>query len=284
MEAALTQRLWVPPDESMAREFFESHAGFNSASLKGSRGNPALDNVAAALCWWSGTRQLFELLLTVAARERLLRLRRAAEYGLRYYLYELPRGLDFSKRHKNGAAWPGSTGYSKISDRALREILAHAPFDEQSAFLDIGGGKAAAPVAAIRSGFRSAASLEIDGQLHATALKNIQRLGMADRIECIQGNALTFQDYAAYSHLFMHRPLDESLMTSLLSHLVETLETRERGHIRYFVIVYGRVPLKDIDEQLLQSKLGHASMVFEGRCSHRKAPIRIVELSFDTTD
>ena len=99
-------------------------------------------------------------------KQRILWIKRAIEYSLKYYLIEYPRGLDFSKRSRDKKTFSGSSGYALTSKKALRNILRGIPISNEATFLDVGGGKGGTSVFALELGFLKAAQLEFEEYLH----------------------------------------------------------------------------------------------------------------------
>jgi hypothetical protein len=208
---------------------------------------------------------------------RALWLSRALEYGFRYFVLERPRGLDFSKRSRERKTLTSSTGYALTQKRALRNILSGCPIDEDSVFLDVGGGKSGTAVFALELGFMRSASLEYEEYLHVIAQRNIRKLGLGSRVDLIHGDALKFERYSDFSHIFMFFPMDRAAMTVVLDAISEQLN-RPRGLFnRYHLMFYGGISRDDVVNRLVATTVG-ARLVSERTCPYRGNSIRVVEV------
>ena len=177
--------------------------------------------------------------------KRLLWLKRFFLYAVSYYLAEKPRGLDFSKRSKRNNSYSMSTGYALTSYRALRNILYEIPYDSNSSFLDVGGGKGGTCVSAIKLGFGNACSIEVEQYLHDIATKNIDILNLQQRIKLVNIDAFEYTDYGRYSHIFMFNLLKDRGHEQLLHHIVTCLGKSKPAQLKTFYLsIYGEI---DID-------------------------------------
>ena len=217
------------------------------------------------------------------ARQRYLWFKRVIEYGFNYYVIEKPRGLDFSKRQKNQKISETSTGYALTSSRALENIFKGIPFGASSRFLDVGGGKAGTSVFALRMGFGSACSLELEESLHDIASKNISVLGLEDKVKLINKNAFEYRDYAQYSHIFMFNLLVGNLHRDLLSHVADCLcEGAAEKNTTFYIGIYGGLNLQMLEEGLRDGVSGRAQidLVKNEICPFRGNNIRVFKLAF----
>jgi hypothetical protein len=218
----------------------------------------------------------------MTARQRLLWLKRVIEYGFNYYILEKPRGLDFSKRRKNKKSSETSTGYALTSSLALENIFEGIPFGVSSRFLDVGGGKAGTSVFALRMGFGSACSLELEEYLHDVACKNISVLGLKDKIELINKNAFEYRDYAHFSHIFMFNLLVGDLHRDLLSHIADCLCEGATGKdATFYISIYGELDFQMLEDGLCNGAQGRAQidLVKNEICPFRGNNIRVFKLS-----
>jgi len=217
-------------------------------------------------------------------RQRYLWFKRLLEYGFNYYFLEKPRGIDFSKRSRDRKSDPSSSGYALTSKQALRYMLRDVPRDENSSFLDVGGGKGGTAVFARSIGFRRSASLEFEEYLHQIALRNILRLDLAGKVELLHDDALKFSRYSEYSHIFMFRPLNGEKLSELFDHIANTLITSPRLYAQYFFIIYGGIPLDQIIQSLfrpLEFNCLAVTLESDVICPFRGNNIRVVSVLFN---
>ena len=210
-------------------------------------------------------------------KTKILWLLRVFEYGFNYYFLEKPRGLDFSKRSKKRKTLEESSGYALTSKRSLKNIFKNIPIDENSVFIDIGSGKGGTPYFALDLGFNKSAGLEYEDYLHEIAQKNIKILGLEESIELICGDALKFEDYYKYSHIFMFRPLNGGKMESLIETILKNIDN---SHIynNYYIILYGGIPMKYLKKCL--AKFKEFEIIKNTICPFRGNQIRILKVNY----
>lgn len=207
-------------------------------------------------------------------KKKLLWLFRVFEYGFNYYLIEKPRGLDFSKRSKERKTLKESSGYALTSKRALKNIFKDIPIDKDSIFIDIGSGKGGTPYFSLDLGFNKSAGLEYESYLHKIAKKNIRTLGLEQSIELICGDALKFEDYYKYSHIFLFRPLNGEKMLTLIEVILDNI-AKQKIFKTYFIILYGEIPIAFINSSIDQ--FPNLKIIKNNICPIRYNNIRILK-------
>ena len=99
-------------------------------------------------------------------------------------------------------------------------------------FFDIGCGKGKVLILAAESGlFKKIVGLEINLILAEIAEQNVCKLGMADQIEVIGEDAISYMRYAKRSVLFLYNPFDENMFATFIQSL-------ERTDIKEIYLVY----------------------------------------------
>ena len=210
-------------------------------------------------------------------KTKLLWLLRVFEYGFNYYFLEKPRGLDFSKRSRERKTLEESSGYALTSKRSLRNILKDIPIDKNSVFIDIGSGKGGTPYFSLDLGFNKSAGLEYEDYLHKIAQNNIKILGLEESIELICGDALKFEDYYKYSHIFMFRPLNGEKIKCLIEIILDNIH-KSKIHKNYFIILYGGIPIKYLEECL--EKFPNFKLSKNTICPFRGNEIRVLNANY----
>lgn len=56
------------------------------------------------------------------------------------------------------------------------------------------------------------AGIEVEQALAAIAEKNFRRLGIADKVQCIHGDAADFTEYGSYNIFFLFNPFSEEIL------------------------------------------------------------------------
>lgn len=207
-------------------------------------------------------------------KQRILWISRAIEYSFRYYFIEKPHGLDFSLRSRDKKSSVSSSGYALTSKKALKNILSDIPIDSSSRFIDVGGGKGGTAIFSLELGFLHSASLEFEEYLHNIAKKNVSILNLEDRIRLIHVDAFQYHGYGEYSHIFMFRPLNGTLMRDLLKHI--SMNIKESTSKKIYILIYGGVPFEYINEVLLLNTAN--ALVKNEICPYRGNEIRVIEV------
>lgn len=129
-----------------------------------------------------------------------IRLKRYGLFLVQYFLYEKPRGLDFTMRDKGLYERSDHIfhGYSKTNEKHLREIFKRLSF-EDARLLDVGCGKGVVLKEATKFPFKKIAGIEIQEELVQIANRNFKILGIEEQIECLQANAIDFDRYGDFN-------------------------------------------------------------------------------------
>ncbi len=150
------------------------------------------------------------------------RWKRYFRFGVQYFLYEKPKGLDFTMRDLSLLKSSRGLyhGYSKTEERHLKEIFGNLSFTGEERLLDIGCGKGVVLLEASAYPFQKVAGIDIDERLVTVARKNFQILKMEERVECIQANAAEFEMYGEYNVFFLFNPFAAPVMEKVVDKLI----------------------------------------------------------------
>ncbi|MCM1091201.1 MAG: methyltransferase domain-containing protein [Butyrivibrio sp.] len=157
------------------------------------------------------------------AKSAFIRLRRYVLFLAEYIFYEKPRGLDFTMRDKSLSKKSGFRyhGYSKTNEKHLREIFQRLSF-EDARILDVGCGKGVVLKEAVKFPFQKIAGIEIQEKLAQTAKRNFEILGISDKIECLQCDALDFDRYGDYNVFFFFNPFSEEVLQKVVDKIIKS--------------------------------------------------------------
>lgn len=157
---------------------------------------------------------------------RLKRYKRYLIYGVQYFFWEKPRGLDFTMRDTSLLKKSGGLyhGYSKTEEKHLQKIFSSLTFVGRERLLDIGCGKGCVLRVASDYPFEKVTGIEIDGRLTAIATNNFRILGMENRVQCFQVNAAEFEGYGDYNIFFLFNPFSGTVMKEVVDKLLEVSE------------------------------------------------------------
>ena len=185
---------------------------------------------------------------------KIKRFCRGIVFLLSWLLLEKPRGLDFSLRSKFNLT-DGYHGYAMTSRSALENIAKFAPIKGTN-FLDIGSGKGAVVVNAIKIGAKSATGIEFNEKLHNIAVQNFRVLKQQEWAKSINADALQFEEYNKYDYYFLFNPFDSDVYSKVISRILD--QTSGSPQIRVLVC-YGDSNLKFLYSQS-RLKLTHSSI------------------------
>lgn len=191
-------------------------------------------------------------------KKLLLRIKRYTWFLAQYYLYEKPRGLDFTMRQTDlyEKSEGRYNGYSKTNEKHLREIFEKIPDKDNMSFLDIGCGKGVVLKEAAKYPFQKVDGIEIQQELVMTAKKNFEILGISDRVRCIHSDAVQFSRYGDYDVFFLFNPFSEDILQRVADKIIESRS--ERNH-RTVIIYHNPVFLHVFERnaRILKKELLH---------------------------
>lgn len=135
---------------------------------------------------------------------RITRIKRYFRYLFQYICIEKPRGLDFTMRdpriyNKSGGRYHG---YSKTDESHLQTIFENLSYEKCHRFLDVGCGKGVVLKEALKYPFQKVSGIELQPELVKIANKNLKKLHLSERAECIHANALDYENYGDFDAYF----------------------------------------------------------------------------------
>ena len=174
---------------------------------------------------------------------RLRRYKRYLRYGLQYYLYEKPRGLDFTMRDMHLIKESGGVlhGYSKTNEKHLKEIFNTLHIKKEDRLLDVGCGKGVVLREAARYPFEKITGIDIDTNLVKTARKNFEILKLSGRVDCMAVNAIDYRKYGDYNTFFFFNPFSQEIFQAVINEIIAENEGRRQIRIIYHNPVYQEV-------------------------------------------
>ena len=119
-------------------------------------------------------------------------------------------------------------GYQPSTD-ALGRILKRYPISQEDRILDIGCGKGKAMYLMSRYPFGAVRGYDLSEALTRTANDNFHRLGIEDRCQAVQADALEFQDYDEYNYFYLFNPFPEEVFRVMIGHLMDSLKRKPRS-------------------------------------------------------
>lgn len=115
------------------------------------------------------------------------------------------------------------------STDALVRILKRYPISQEDRILDIGCGKGKAMYLMSRYPFGAVRGYDLSEALTRTANDNFHRLGIEDRCQAFQADALEFQDYDEYNYFYLFNPFPEEVFRVMIGHLMDSLKRKPRS-------------------------------------------------------
>lgn len=175
----------------------------------------------------------------------LLRGRRYLEFAIQYYVFERLRGLDFTMRdlEVSKKTMGMMHGYSKTSEKHLREIFDRLPFGQNLKILDIGCGKGVVLRESSGYAFKRIGGIDISGKLIETARNNFRILHLQNLIGCEQADAREFKGYGGYNVFFFFNPFCSEIFGEVLDLIIaEKGNSGEQVFLIYHNPVSGQLP------------------------------------------
>lgn len=171
------------------------------------------------------------------------RFKRYIKYGIQYYFYEKPKGLDFTMRdmHLTEESKGVLHGYSKTNEKHLAEIFRYLNIQEGDSLLDVGCGKGVVLKEAAKQPFHKITGIDIDSRLIGIANKNLAILHLTDRVECIEADALRYSRYKDYNTFFLFNPFGEEVLQAVINRIIEEKAGEHQIRIIYHNPVYRKV-------------------------------------------
>lgn len=165
----------------------------------------------------------------------LTRWKRYLQFGIQYFLFEKPKGLDFTMRDKSLLKKSNDLyhGYSKTTEKHAKEIFDSLILNGEDKLLDIGCGKGVVLRVAAEYPFQEIAGIDIDARLIDIAVRNFQVLGMGDKVSCTRINATKFKEYNKYNIFFMYNPFSGPVMEKVIEKLLKVSEKKAITIIYY---------------------------------------------------
>ena len=165
----------------------------------------------------------------------LIRYKRYAIFLLNYIFKERIRGLDFTMRdmHLLKETDGQLHGYSITPASTLEEIFRNLEIGAMDNFLDVGCGKGFVLWQASRQAkYRRITGIDIDERLIRIANANIRKLKL-DNVEAICADAVNFDAYSEYNHLFFFNPFSAEVFKKVFDSIASKLDGRKITLIYY---------------------------------------------------
>jgi len=136
---------------------------------------------------------------------------------------------------------PDLIGYEPSPVHVIRSMLRSLPIDPaRFTFVDYGSGKGRVLMLASEYPFKEIFGLELSGELHRIAEKNIakwkRQVRACDRIASVNLNATEFELPDSPLVLFFFSPFHEPVLAKLIPRIESFLQ---RGHRDIFIMYYG---------------------------------------------
>ncbi|MDE6387627.1 MAG: class I SAM-dependent methyltransferase [Lachnospiraceae bacterium] len=156
------------------------------------------------------------------------RWKRYLQFSIQYFLFERPKGLDFTMRNKSLLKKSDGLyhGYSRTTEKHTKAIFDSLILNGEDKLLDIGCGKGAVLRTAAEYPFQEIAGIDIDANLIDIAVRNFQILGIEDRVSCMRISATKFKEYNKYNIFFMFNPFAGPVMEKVVDELLKVSEKK----------------------------------------------------------
>ncbi len=149
-----------------------------------------------------------------------------------YLFCERPRGLDFARSARPYPAYSDNVRYERTPFKITKRVMAKT-LQKDAHILDAGCGKGFFIYSLKKLGYQNVDGLEYDAGLHATAKRNLARLGM-EGVTLHRADASTFKELDGYDAVYIFNPFQAVVMNSFIKKIEASLERRPRN----FTVIY----------------------------------------------
>ncbi len=144
-----------------------------------------------------------------------------------YKFTEQPRGLDFSRNVYPYADESDNVWYERTAKKHIRTIFSY--FEDKSLpVLDLGCGKGYVLYQLQKMGFAHTDGIEYNPEFAAIAEENMEKLGLADKVNISNMDAREFMGYDSYAIAYMFHPFGGETMRAVLENIEDSLARRPR--------------------------------------------------------
>jgi len=157
-------------------------------------------------------------------RKKYVRWKRYIKFAAEYFLFEKPRGLDFTMRDKRLLRKSNGLyhGYSKTNEKHLKKIFELLSYDECHCLLDVGCGKGVVLREAVKYPFRKIAGIELLPDICKIAKHNFKVLKLENKVTCMQADAAEFEHYGEYDVFFFFNPFSGKILSKVVDKILES--------------------------------------------------------------
>lgn len=156
-------------------------------------------------------------------------------------LRERLTGLDFTLPDRMYDRGRGDGAmYLASSDSMLAQLFSCVDREKFHRFLDVGCGKGYVLWQAAMHGFSVVSGIEYDEKLFAICLRNLRRLGLADRIHPVCADACSFDGYGQYDVFYFFNPFGAEVLQKVMEEIIAQCAGRE-VMLLYYRPRYGSV-------------------------------------------
>jgi SAM-dependent methyltransferase len=143
---------------------------------------------------------------------------------------EVIQGVDFSRivePEEVGLDSKYVVHSSPSWNKYLVRLLKDLHISNQDTVLDIGCGKGSAMLAMLKFPFARVDGIELSKEISEIAIRNLTKL-KKQRWQVINGDAITYKDYNAYSMLYLYNPFPEEIMRQVVANIHSSISGREQ--------------------------------------------------------
>jgi len=171
---------------------------------------------------------------------RIRSILREARPAVRYWLREVVGGAAHRRRWKRAGIDVASVplrrlgldpeyahNHASSGGPDLERVLRELGVGPEHGILDLGCGKGGALLTMADFPFNRIAGLDLSEDMLAVARENLRRAGK-ENIELIHGNAVVYDAYDGFSHVYMYNPFPSVVMQAVMAQLETSLKRAPR--------------------------------------------------------
>jgi SAM-dependent methyltransferase len=143
---------------------------------------------------------------------------------------ETIQGVDFAtivEPEEVGLDSRYATHSSPSGNRYLIRLLKDLHISDRDTILDIGCGKGSAMSAMLKFPFARVDGIELSKDISEIAIRNLSHL-KKQRWHVLNGDAIAYKGYNAYSMLYLYHPFPEEIMREVVANIQSSIAGREQ--------------------------------------------------------
>ena len=159
------------------------------------------------------------------------RRKRNVKYFFQWLFNEKLHGVDFTMRNYKVRGTKKYIendyhGYAKTPEEVINNMLDSMNITSEDCFIDVGCGKGVTLKEAAKRDFKRVAGIELDPGIYEITKNNFKRLGMQDRVEVFNCNAVDFDRYNEFNVFYFFNPFGGEARKMVMEKIFQAIRNR----------------------------------------------------------